>query len=180
MPDPVIIDDGGSTRIKQLKSPATTGRMDDLLEVDTVAVPPQSTDFALGPFTQISLICISSAGVIATPLPNPAGATVPLPIPLLIGEGFTAFSDNGQRIDGTVVNRVGQQTGGRPGTATDLQITIRSLAANRPIVEAKHAGQRRYVVSNAGPIQRLVIRKTGPDETFDVPANTAYSMITVA
>ena len=177
MPDPVIIDDGGSTRIKQLKSAATSGRMDDLLEVDPAAVPPQSTDFALGPFTQISILCISTAGVVITPAPNPGGAVLPLPIHLVINEGFTAFSDNSQRIDCTIVNRVGQQTGGKPGTATDMQITVRSLAGNRPVVEAKHAGQRRYVVSNAGPIQKLVVRKPGPDETFDVPPNTAYTMI---
>ena len=32
MAEPVIIDDGGSTRIKQIKGPTATGKLDALLD----------------------------------------------------------------------------------------------------------------------------------------------------
>lgn len=175
MGDPVIIDDGGSTRIKQMKLLAASGKMDDLLEVDETASSPNSKDFALGPFSQITILCISVNGV-AGPPDSAAGDTVP--IALNLDEGFEIVSENNQRVIGKIIDRA-SMPGAPPGsTARDCLITVKGVSGSKPIIEARHGGkQRRYIVSNAGPIIKVVVsKKNVVDKTFTVPQPTAPSI----
>ena len=60
MAEPVIIDDGGSTRIKQIKGPTATGKLDALLD--------NLKDTATGPFKKLTISCIDA--IVRSPSPR--------------------------------------------------------------------------------------------------------------
>jgi hypothetical protein len=165
MAQPVLIDDGGSTRIKQLKGGAVSGRLDNLIEVDTSSAPAKSTDFARGPFSQVQILCMDSAGVV-TPLSGT--------IAMALNHTFKVHSGN-HRLEGRLVDRTAEKD---PGSAADCQITISGVSGTEPIVEARHNnGQRRYIISNAPPIAKVEVNAAGPPTQFNVPGGTIYTVV---
>jgi hypothetical protein len=153
MADAIIFDDGGSTRIKQLRR-----KLDDLLD--------NSKDFAQGPFTTLRISCVDETG--ASGPPTGAGT---FPIAMVLNDTFKIFSGD-HRLEGRIVDR----TPG--GTATDCQVTVSGINNIEPIIEARHSkGQRRYIVSNAPAIVKIEVNAQGPVQTFGIPAGTIYTMV---
>jgi hypothetical protein len=153
MADAIIFDDGGSTRIKQLRQ-----KLDDLLD--------NSKDFARGPFTTLRISCVDETG--ASGPPTGAGT---FPIAMVLNDTFKIFSGD-HRLEGRIVDR----TPG--GTATDCQVTVSGINNIEPIIEARHSkGQRRYIVSNAPAIVKIEVNAQGPVQTFGIPAGTIYTMV---
>src|SRR5215510_7455919 len=145
MAQPVIFDDGGSTRIKQLKGGGVDGHLDSLIEVDATTAPAHSGAVAEGPFNKIQVTRIDNAGNATTPL---------LITPLAENDKFK-ISSGLHRVEGKIVDRSGETP---PGSAKDLQITISGTGGTEPIVEARHSkGQRRYIISNAPPIEKIEV-----------------------
>ena len=135
MPDPIVFDCGGSTRIKRLTSAAgVVGAMDKLVNVDDTVNPPQSQEVVKDNFTSIMIVSLDRFG-------NAVQAPVsPLPVPT----NFLIESDGGQNVQGTV-------------TATDCTITV-SGTTIPPLVETKQfKRKRRYVVTNAGAITKITV-----------------------
>ena len=143
MADAVIVDDGGSTRIKQLKGAGgATGVMDQLIE-------PGNSDNAHGAFGDLRIQFLDKDGKPGTAITDtfPAGLTV-----------VTITSDNGQTLTATVAS----------GNLT-IKLTA-TCAGVEPLVHGKQNGnQRRYVVSNAGAIQKVEIKKgsSATNKIFD-------------
>jgi hypothetical protein len=160
MADAVIIDDGGSTRIKQLRgNGGATGHLDQLME-------PGNSDNAHGAFTELRIQFLDADGepgeAITDSLDN-NGLTV-----------VTIQSDNGQNVTATVA-----------GGGLTLKLAATSQGV-QPLVHGKQNGnQRRYVVSNAGAIQKVTIKKGNNAATLiydtqddDEPeAASVYTMI---
>jgi hypothetical protein len=154
MSDPIVVDCGGSTRIKRILSGGGFGDMRSLLDVaDLTALIPGtgplpagasgSQHLAAGPFANMSIVFQDSAGV---PFVVPVA-----PFP----QSFLLVSNGGHNVRGDLLPRLG---GG-----FDLLLTVFSTISD-PLVEAKqdrndHArlGRRRYVVNNAGPIKTVYL-----------------------
>jgi hypothetical protein len=154
MADAVIFDDGGSTRIKQLRR-----KLDDLLD--------NSKDFARGPFSKLQITCMDENGASGPPT---GGAGV-FPIALSLNHTFKIFSGE-HRLEGRIVDR----TPG--GTATDCQITVSGINGTEPIIEARHSkGQRRYIVSNAPAIVKVEVNAQGAPQSFGIPPGTIYTVV---
>ena len=165
MADEVIIDDGGSTRIKQRVAVAGNGLMDTLLEVTDPGggVSPHSDASAVGVFTSIRIVFLDSFGV--------ATLATGAAIPVAPTHTFTIFSDNNQRVEGRIVAAAGT-------TPAGCALTVKGVSGTKPIVEARHSGiQRRYVISNAGPINQVTVNGTGAPVSFTPPANTVYTTV---
>lgn len=142
MPDPIVFDCGGSTRIKRLPSPGTVGAMNDLLNVDDTLSPPASQEKITDTFTAIAITSIDQhgAGTQTTidPLPDPTT--------------FLIESEGDQSVQGNV-------------TAGLCTITVSGATAGGkkivPMVEAKQfKKKRRYVVTNAGAITKITVNGT--------------------
>jgi hypothetical protein len=154
MADAIIFDDGGSTRIKQLKR-----KLDDLLD--------NSKDFAKGPFSKLRISCVDADGVSQPPT---GGGT--FPIAMVLNDTFKIFSGN-HRLEGRIVDR-----SAGAGTATDCQITVSGVNNTEPIIEARHnKGQRRYIVSNAPSIDKIEVNAQGPVQAFGIPLGTIYTVV---
>jgi hypothetical protein len=165
MAQPVLIDDGGSTRIKQLKGGGVTGRLDNLIEVDTSSAPAHSSDFAIGPFSQVQIIAMDATGVVTS--------LTGTPIAMALNHTFKVHSGN-HRLEGRIVDRT---TATPPGSAADCQITISGVGGTEPIVEARHNnGQRRYIISNAPPIGKVEVNAAGPPKQFLV-TGSIYTVV---
>jgi hypothetical protein len=165
MADQVIIDDGGSTRIKQLVTVAGNGHMDSLLEVTDPGggASPHSDASAPGAFTSITIVFLDPTGA--------ATVATGAAIPVGPNHTFTIFSDNNQRVDGRIVAAAGP-------TPDNCALTVKGIAGTKPIVEAKHSGiQRRYVIANAGPINRVTVNGVGAPQNFPTPPNTIYTTV---
>ncbi|HKE27112.1 MAG TPA: hypothetical protein VKB88_32380 [Bryobacteraceae bacterium] len=155
MSDPIVVDCGGSTRIKRILANGGFGDMGSLMDVKDLTPPliagtgplpagsSGSQHQAAGPFTNMSIVFQDSAGV---PFMVPVA---PLP------PSFLVMSNGGQNVRGDLLPRLG---GG-----FDLILTVFSTSSD-PLVEAKqdrmdHAkmGRRRYIVNNAGPIKTVYL-----------------------
>ena len=135
MPDPIVFDCGGSTRIKRLTSAAgVVGAMDKLVNVDDTANPPQSQEVVNDTFTSIMIVSLDKFG-------NAVQAPIsPIPVPTT----FLIESDGGQSVQGDV-------------SATACTITVFGNTSP-PLVESKQfRRKRRYIVTNAGAIARITV-----------------------
>ena len=135
MADAVVIDDGGSTRIKRVMRGNGVGEMDSLLNIKDINTTRRgSTHSVNDAFTTVMIVCQDKTG-------KPFAQTMPLAGDVEISSALE------QKVLATV-------NGG------DLDLTLFS-DTSEPIVEAKqHAGKRRYVVSNSGPIQTVKVNGT--------------------
>jgi len=141
--DAVIIDDGGSTRIKQLKGNVGDGKMDDLIS--------EKTDQAKGKFKSLRIVFFDSDGVAHGPIDRNLNAN----------DRFEIQSGNQQKI-------VGLMNG-----AKKLSLSLESGCTDLdPLVDAKqHKQQRRYIVSNAGPILTVSLNNA---TLFDAENNAEH------
>ena len=156
MAQPVLIDDGGSTRIKQLKGAGVDGHLDGLIEVDVTSAPAHASDAAPGAFSKIQMTCLDASGVASFPF----GAA----IAMAAGDTFKIHSGN-HRVVGKL-------------NATDCDITVSGVSGTEPIVEARHSkGQRRYIISNAPPIDQVDVNAAGPTKTFMVGPGIVYTAV---
>jgi hypothetical protein len=138
MADAVIIDDGGSTRIKQLKGGEADGILDDLIS--------EKTDQAKGTFGSLRIVFFDADGEKHGPIDRVLDKN----------DSFVIQSGNSQKISG--------QLNGAKKLSLQLEATVADLD---PLVDAKqHKTQRRYVVSNAGPIQKIDVTITGATATI--------------
>jgi hypothetical protein len=150
--DAVIIDDGGSTRIKQLKGNVADGKMDDLIS--------EKTDQAKGKFKSLRIVFFDGDG-------NPHG---PIDQSLNASDRIEIQSGNQQKIVGLL------------NGAKKLSLSLESDCVNLdPLVDAKqHNQQRRYIVSNAGPILTVKVNNAAPlfDAQNDAEhATSVYTMV---
>jgi hypothetical protein len=135
MADAVIVDDGGSTRIKRLMN--GIGELDKLLDVDDLLDPAGtrgSSDSINKAYSNLLIVCQDEDGAPKS-------------------QSFATFGtiEVVSELDQKV--RLKKEVGG-------LRITIFSSASD-PIVEAKqHKKKRRYIVSNSGPIQKVTVDGT--------------------
>ena len=169
MADAVVIDDGGSTRIKQLKGAGTNGKLDGLLD--------QAKDFAKGPFARLRIACINELG--ESRPPNLNGAPAPaanFPIEMQEDHTYKLFSGS-QRVECRIVNRSAEPAESA-GTIADCQITVSGINGIDPVIEARqNNGQRRYIVSNAPSINRIDVNAAGAAVTYTVPDGTLYTVV---
>jgi hypothetical protein len=132
MAEPIIIDDGGSTRIRLYGD-----RVRDLcglLNVDDRDDPPRATQAIDGPVVHVKIVFIDIDGGTHTVMDNDATAGDRLKINSDNGQSVTLCLDKDSRCILTVA--------GSPGIP--------------PLVELKQFAHRRsYVVSNAGPIHTI-------------------------
>jgi hypothetical protein len=136
MAEPIIFDDGGSTRIKRLLPGAGIGEMDSLLDVDVLASPAgaRGSDHTVNDaFNRVLIVCQDKTGPFT-----------------LSFSGFT-------KVD--LSSSLDQQLSAEMA-AGKLKITVFSTVSD-PIVESKqHKKKRRYVVSNSGPIETVSVDGT--------------------
>jgi|SoiMethySBSTD1v2_1073268.scaffolds.fasta_scaffold00103_14 hypothetical protein len=142
--DPVVIDDGGSTRIKRLFLGAGIGEMDKLLDVDALTDPTGtrgSSDTINSDYSKLLIVCQDRTGA-------------------SFSMSFASFTTV------TIASGLNQNVRCKNLT-TKLNITIFS-ASNDPIVESKqHKKKRRYIVSNSGPIETVSVNGTVKYDTSD-------------
>lgn len=131
MADAVVIDDGGSTRIKRIL-PGGVGEMDSLLNITDITTTRRgSTHTVNDSFTTVMIVCQDKTGAPFTLTVNLTGVV----------EVASALQQNVSA----------KMNGG------NLDLTVFS-DRSEPIVEAKqHGGKRRYVVSNSGPIETVKV-----------------------
>src|SRR5260370_33848182 len=135
MSNPVIVDCGGSTRIKRLEHNGI-GAMNSLLDVDPALNPPSSTQVLNRTFVQVAVASIDTGGI----------PTQQLNTGLAGNDNFTITSENGQQVQLQI----------NPAQ-TSLTITVLAQPGNAPLMEAKHFNRRRrYVAINAGAIRSIV------------------------
>ena len=159
MADPVVVDDGGSTRIKRLTAGLGVIDNDGLVDVDPTLNPPQSNATVTGPFTHIRVVTIDKTGTASL---GPDDALQP-------NDKFTITSANDQK----TVNSV-DATG-------KLTISLQATGTAAPLVEARQLGQkRRYVVANAGPIKHVGGTINGRQQDFDVPKGNIYTAVVLS
>lgn len=136
MGEPVIFDDGGSTRIKRLLPGTGVGEMDSLLDVDTLTSPvgARGSDHTVNEaFSKVLIVCQDKTG----------------PFTL----SFSGFA----KVE--VSSALNQQLSAEI-VAGKLKITVFSTVSD-PIVESKqHKKKRRYIVSNSGPIETVSVDGT--------------------
>ena len=157
MAEPVIVDDGGSTRIKQIKNT----NMDDLLSnrgalADGRFERPQNPGVAA---CTLTVVHIEQDGTT-----NTVG-----PVNLAADSVVEIISANDQKLSVTLTR----------ARRLNLDLTSSRDGGSDPIVEARHHGnQRRYIVSNAGPITEIWHTPDGGQRTpvFQPGEDTIYTM----
>jgi hypothetical protein len=148
MAEAVVIDDGGSTRIKRVLGANGVGEMDSLLNVKGITPSPRkgSTHNVNDAFTSVLIVFQDKTG-------NPFTMTFTLT------RGVDITSALGQNVSAKA-------------NGTKLDLTVFS-DTSEPIVEAKqHDGKRRYVVSNSGPIETVTVDGTLVLDTRQGPLPT--------
>jgi len=158
MSSPVIIDDGGSTRIKQLKDNANMDSLLDQLQ-GTASDPFENAAHAFACVMKVRIHDDQTANQQILP---PGGAN------LNAGDTVAIVSANGQVATLTF------------NGAHRMVITLSGAAGVPPAVEARQEGLRRcYHVANAGPIQTVTINPApGVVPVFDVAVHPSiYTMV---
>jgi hypothetical protein len=148
MADAVIVDDGGSTRIKQIKGTTANGKLDALLD--------KLQDTAKGPFNSLTISCINTTGASSPPT---GATTATFPIAMANNDTFKIFSGD-HRVEGRIV------------AGDDCQITVSGVDNTEPVIEARHSkakDQRRYVVSNAPTIDKVDVMRQDPYKPLRCP-----------
>jgi hypothetical protein len=158
--DPIIIDDGGSTRIKRHMQDGI-GDLNGLLDVKPdvggpAAGRPGSQDSAgAGYGTKLTMTCIKDDGTPSTPIRD-----VP----------FKSFRiESGRhRVDGDLL------------ADGKIRITVSGPDGSEPVVEARqHSGRRRYIVSNSQRISKVTVEPASgaTDVTVNVSSEVIYTTV---
>lgn len=134
----VIVDDGGSTRIKW-NNPGGLGDMPNLLSVE-----PQTVTSS---FNRVRIAYQQEDGTAVNHIDTPFNTKVEI------------FSYKNQRV---LLEKVG---------ANNIRVTVYGFGGAEPQVEAKQSkGKRRYIVSNAGAIEKVEVDSAKVFDTTATPA----------
>ena len=158
MATPVIIDDGGSTRIRLV----TDGRVTEfpLLHVSKHGESPwQATQTLPGPYDRIKGLSIGHHG----------DETPVVDRPLIDGDNVTIASDHDQLVTATIDGK-GQ-----------CKIVVKGSVDNPPLIEVERVnGEVCYAVSNAGRIQTIDGVANGEEFHFVATAGrTSYTTLII-
>jgi hypothetical protein len=165
--DPIVIDDGGSTRIKKLRNRevgSSVGAMNDLLTVIASVGPPagnkagshdtaEARDSSYGERIEVTYIDSDGKAHSAAGFP-------------LAFRDFTVDCGQHFHVDGDLIRN--------PGSGfDDLRITVSGDGpGGPPIVDAKqHDRQRRYIVTNTASITKVTVRPAGGGQPVDFDAS---------
>ena|SRR5688572_10005934 len=133
MAEAIIVDDGGSTRIKRVMTGTAVGAMDSLLDVDDLGNGTRGSDHTINDSYSNLLI------VIQDKFGKPFQIT---------DASFTTVA---------ISSGLNQEITAAKNGSSSLTLTVFSGASD-PIVESKqHKKKRRYVVSNSGPIEKVIV-----------------------
>ena len=132
MADTVIIDDGGSTRIKKVTTTAAVGAMDSLLDVKDNGDGTTGSDHTISDsYSHLRIVIQDKVGKAFE----------------ITDASFTSVAISSGLAQEITVNK----------NTTSLKLAVFSPTSD-PIVESKqHKRKRRYVVSNSGPIEKIVV-----------------------
>jgi hypothetical protein len=132
MAEAIIVDDGGSTRIKRVMHGQAVGAMDSLLDVDDLPDGTRGSGHTVNDsYTKLLIVIQDKDG-------KPFEINVPSFTTVTISSGLSQEI----RLD---------------KSSSAVKITVFSSTSD-PIVESKqHNKKRRYVVSNSGPIEKIVV-----------------------
>src|SRR5512145_50222 len=132
MAEAIIVDDGGSTRIKRVMNGSAVGAMDSLLDVDDLEPGKRGSKHKLNDtYTNLLIVIQDKFGKPFTITESP----------------FTTVEISSGLKQEIIAEK----------NATSLLLTVFSKI-NDPIVESKqHKKKRRYVVSNSGPIEKITV-----------------------
>jgi len=165
MANPIVIDCGGSTRLKRILAGGRLGEMNTLLDVSRLLAPMAGTSplpagstgsqyRSAGVYTTLNVMFQDAAG-------TPFSLSTPIPA------NFVVTSNAGQSVMADV------------DAAGNVILTVFSTVSD-PLVEAKqnradgaNSGRRRYVVINAGGIKTVT---TAAGAIFDA-TNSAIAPI---
>jgi hypothetical protein len=161
MGSPVIVDDGGSTRIKRM-SPGIIGEMDKLLDVTRQAHPvvrpgsPWSEEEVVDNFSQVRIV-----------YQERDGASHEILIPAFQKVQISSHFDQ---------NVILEKAGNR------LKITLFSDVVEPMVESRQHDRKRRYIVSNSGAIEAVTVDgvavyDTGATGGATVPAGISKPVI---
>jgi hypothetical protein len=132
MADAVIVDDGGSTRIKRVMTGSAVGAMDSLLDVDDLGNGTRGSDHTINDtFSKLLIVIQDKFGK-----------------PFQINDSSFTMVEVSSGLSQEIV---------ADKSSGSLTVTVFS-ATTDPIVESKqHKKKRRYVVSNSGPIEKIAV-----------------------
>ena len=135
MADTVIIDDGGSTRIKKVTTTTAVGAMDSLLDVVDRPDGTHGSDHTItDSYSHLRIVIQDKLG-------KPFQIT---------DASFTSVAISSGLDQDITVDK----------NTTSLTLTVFS-ATSDPIIESKqHKKKRRYVVANSGPIEKILVDGT--------------------
>jgi hypothetical protein len=133
MAEAIIVDDGGSTRIKRVMNGSAVGAMDSLLDVDDLGNGTRGSNHTVSDAYTNLLIVIQDK----------------------FGKPFTISDSSFTTVE--ISSGLAQEITAQKNGGSSLTLTVFSGASD-PIVESKqHRKKRRYVVSNSGPIEKIVV-----------------------
>jgi len=157
MADTVIIDDGGSTRIKKVTTTTAVGAMDSLLDVDDRGDGTTGSDHTItDSYSHLRIVIQDKIG--------------------------KAFEITDASFTNVVISSGLAQEITVDKNTTSLTLSVFS-ATSDPIVESKqHKRKRRYVVSNSGPIEKILVDGTivfnvRKNETTVLPAGATKPIV---
>jgi hypothetical protein len=157
MAEAIIVDDGGSTRIKRVMAGTAVGAMDSLLDVDDLGNGTRGSDHTINDSYSNLLIVIQDK--FGKPFQITDASFTTVAISSGLNQEITA-AKNG----------------------SSLTLTVFSGSSD-PIVESKqHKKKRRYVVSNSGPIEKVIVDDSivfnvRQGETTVLPAGAAKPIV---
>jgi hypothetical protein len=157
MAEAVIVDDGGSTRIKRVMAGSAVGAMDSLLDVDDFGNGTRGSDHTINDsYSQLLIVIQDKFGK---------------PFQINDSSFTTVEISSGLAQDITAVKN-----------GSSLKLTVFSSSSD-PIVESKqHKKKRRYVVSNSGPIEKItvdgaIVFNVRPNEPSVLPAGASKPIV---
>jgi hypothetical protein len=164
MANPIIIDDGGSTRIIKKLNEDGRGAMNTLFNlhegVNRKGLPSIGSSTVAGTgYMHIRCVSLDQNGE-CIPLVNGD---------LVVGDKVKIESGNEQSVSAAIAED------------GKLTISIDGPPCNPPVIEAKQVnGKRLYIVSNAGAIEHIEGTVHGTDVAVDVPPDVNYTAIIIS
>jgi hypothetical protein len=155
---PVMVDDGGSIRIKlALEDPDSAGVMDSLFDVENHQSEHNRNSPKNDAYSEVLLFYLDVNGDLVPATP----AAVPF-------ESIKIFGDSNMEVE---VSK------NPPGTKLKIKLIGDGLD---PAIESKqHKNKRSYVVSNAGRIEKVAVTVGGGTQDHNIPSTAIYTSVVI-